>query len=90
MTELEKMKSYHAIQTIKEMPECLHEITLIMLCNTDASGRMERIARILADYGMDVRKIVPCIMAIMQDMLVDIDCDDKSLYCEHEQEEAVK
>lgn len=86
MTELEKMKSYHAMQTIKEMPEWSHEITLVMLCNVDPSGRMERLARILADYGMDVRKIVPCIMAIMQDSLIDIECDDKPLDREHEQE----
>lgn len=84
MTEPEKMKFYHQMQTIKEMPECLHEITLVTLCNIDQSGRMERLARILADYGMNVKKIVPCIMAIMQDMLVDIDCDGKSLYSEQE------
>lgn len=86
MTELEKMKTYHAMQTIKEMPEWSHEMTLVMLCNLDKSGRTEHIARILADYGMDVRKIVPCIMAIMQDSLIDIECDGKSLDSEHEQD----
>lgn len=86
MTELEKMKSYHAMQTIKEITEWSQEITLVMLCNTDPSGRVERLARILADYGMDVRKIVPCIMAIMQDTLIDIDCDGKPLDCDHGQE----
>lgn len=86
MTDLEKMKSYHAMQTIKEMPEWSQEITLVMLCNVDKSGRMERLARILADYGMDVRKIVPCLMAIMQDSLIDIECDGKSLDSEHEQD----
>lgn len=86
MTELEKMKCYHAMQTIKELPEWSHEMTLVMLCRVDQTGRMERLARILADYGMDIGKIVPCIMAIMQDMLVDMDCDGKSLDSEHEQE----
>lgn len=85
MTELEKMKAYHAMQTIKETPDWLSEMVLKMLCNVDPSGRMERLARILADYGMDVRKIVPCIMAIMQDSLIDIECDGKPLACEHEQ-----
>lgn len=89
MTELEKMKAYRLMQTIKETPEWSCEMMLKMLCNVDQTGRMERLARILADYGMDVRKIVPCIMAIMQDTLLDIDCDGKSLYCEHGQEDEV-
>ena len=84
MTELEKMKAYHAMETIKETPDWLSEMVLKMLCNTDPTGKMERLARILAEYGMDVRKIVPCMMAIMQDSLVDIDCDGKSLYSEQE------
>ena len=85
MTELEKMKAYHAMETIKETPDWLSEMVLKMLCNTEPTGKMERLARILAEYGMDVRKIVPCIMAIMQDSLVDIECDGKSLYSEHGQ-----
>lgn len=86
MTELEKMKAYHAMETIKETPEWLNEMVLKMLCNTEPTGKMERLARILAEYGMDVRKIVPCIMAIMQDSLIDIECDGKSLDSEHEQD----
>lgn len=82
MTELEKMTAYHSMQTIKETPEWARDVTLIMLCKQDRSGKMERLARTLADYGMNPRKIVPCIMTIMQDMLLDIDGDDKSLYSE--------
>ena len=85
MTEQEKMKAYHSMETIKETPEWLNEMMLKILCNADQTGKMERLARILADYGMDVRKIVPCIMAIMQDSLIDIECDGKPLDCEHEQ-----
>lgn len=86
MTELEKMKAYHAMETIKETPDWLSEMVLKMLCNTEPTGKMERLARILAEYGMDVRKIVPCIMAIMQDSLIDIECDGKSLGSENEHE----
>lgn len=85
MTEREKMNAYHSLQTIKEAPEWSNEVMLMLLCHADKTGKMERLARILADYGMDVRKIVPCIMTIMQDILVDIDCDGESLYSEHEQ-----
>jgi len=83
MTELEKTMAYQSMQTVKETPEWSREMTLIMLCKADQSGRMERLARILADYGMDVRKIVPCIMAIMQDMLLDIDSDGKQEMMDH-------
>lgn len=86
MTELEKMKAYHVMQTIKETPEWLSEMVLKMLCNMEPTGKMERLARILADYGMDVRKIVPCIMAIMQDSLVDIECDGRPLDSAQEHE----
>lgn len=82
MTELEKMTAYHSMQTIKETPEWARDATLIMLCKRDRSGQMERLVRTLAEYGLDVKKIVPCIMAIMQGMLLDIDSDDKSLYSE--------
>lgn len=86
MTELEKMKAYHSMQVIKETPEWLCEMVLKTLCNADQTGKIERLARIFADYGMDVRKIIPCIMAIMQDTLVDIECDGKPLDYEREQE----
>lgn len=79
MTEQEKMMSYHAMQTIKEAPEWSQEINLVLLCNADKSGRTERLARILADYGMDLKKIAPCIMAIMQDFLVDIECNHEQV-----------
>jgi len=85
MTELEKMKVYHATQTIKEMPEWSSEMVLKILCNVDPSGRMERLARILAEYGMDVRKIVPCIMAIIQDLLIN-ECDGRPLDSAQEHE----
>ena len=86
MTELEKMKAYHAMETIKETPEWLSEMTLKMLCNADQTGKIERLARILADYKMDVRKIIPCIMAIMQDTLLDIDSNGKTLDSAQEHE----
>ena len=86
MTELEKMKAYHSMQVIKETPEWMCEMELKMLCDIDKSGKMERLARTLAEYGMNPKKIIPCIMAIMQDLLLDIDCNGKSLYSEHGQE----
>ena len=69
MNEMDKMKAYHAMETIKEAPDYMRNIQLLILCKTDPSGRMERIARILANYGIDSKKIVPCIMDIMEDFM---------------------
>lgn len=78
MTELEKMKVFHAMEEIKETPQWMQDFNLVVLCRTDKSGRMERIARILASHKMPTNEIVPCIMEIMQDFLVEIEADGES------------
>ena len=71
MTELEKMKMYHSLETIREMPEAFQTMNLVVLCKMDPTGRMERLARILAKYDVPAEKVVPCIIEIFQDMLID-------------------
>lgn len=78
MTELEKMKAFHAMEEIKETPQWMQDFNLVMICRLDKSGRMERIARILASHKMPTNEIVPCLMEIMQDLLVEIEADGES------------
>lgn len=70
MTELEKMKTYHATEEIKNTPPWMQDALLVMICKSDESGYTERMARILAAHKMPTNEIVPCIMDIMQDYLV--------------------
>lgn len=78
MTELEKMKAFHAMEEIKDAPQWMQDFNLVKLCEFDKTGRMERIARILASHKMPTNEIVPCLMEIMQDFLVDIEVDGES------------
>ena len=70
MDKLDEMKAFHAMETIKEAPEFMQDMQLFLLCKIVPGGRMERVARILAKYGMESKKIVPCIMEVMEDFLI--------------------
>lgn len=78
MTELEKMKAFHVMEEIKSSPQWTQDYNLVLLCRFDKSGRSEKIARILAAHKMPTNEIVPCLMDIMQDFLVDIEADGES------------
>ena len=78
MTELEKMKAYHIMEEIKNTPQWMQDFNLVKLCEFDKTGRSEKIARILAAHKMPTNEIVPCLMDIMQDFLVEIEADGES------------
>ena len=71
MDEKEKMMAFHALQTIKEVPESLQEMNLFFICKMDPSGRFEKLSRILAEHKMPTTEIVPCLMDILQEVLLD-------------------
>ena len=77
MTEMEKMMAFHAMQTIKEAPEWSQDMNLVLLCKMDSSGKMENLARILADHNMPTKEIVPCVMDILQSMLIGMNENEK-------------
>lgn len=79
MTELEKMKAFHAMQEIKECPSWAQDYNLVMMCRFDKTGRIENVARILASHKMPTNEIVPCIMELMQCFLMDIEADGKEI-----------
>lgn len=77
MTEMEKMMAFHAMQEIKESPEWMQDFNLVTICKLDKTGSFERIARILATHKMPTNEIVPCVMDIMQHLLVEMKTEPK-------------
>ena len=75
MTELEKMMAFHAMQTIKEALEWSQDMQLVLICKMDKTGRFERLARILASHNMPTKEIVPCVMDIFQDFLIECETE---------------
>ena len=70
MNTIDKLKIYHDLETIKAAPDYMQNIQLLILCKTEPSGRMERIARILAGYGIETEKIVPCMVDLMEEFIL--------------------
>ena len=79
MDRIDEMKAFHAMETIKDAPEFMQDMQLMLLCKADPGGRFERISRILANYGMESQKIVPCLMEIMEDFLLHKDSGDNDV-----------
>lgn len=79
MTELEKMRAYHAMEELKTIPQWAQEFTLVRLCRFDKTGQIEKTARIFAAHKMPIDEIVPCLMEIMQNTLMDIKADGKEI-----------
>lgn len=77
MTEMDKMMAFHAMQEIKEVPSWMQDKILVDLCKFDKSGRFEKIARVLAEHKMPTNEIVPCVMDIMQYLLVEMETEPK-------------
>ena len=81
MTVREKMQAYHLMENLKELnsqePEWIQEKNLALLCSIDtASGTTEKFARILAAHQMPVKEILPCMLDIFQEMLIDCGTDE--------------
>lgn len=71
MTERDKMMAFHAMQEIKEMPECFQDLNLVLLCKIDPTGKIETVSRILAEHKMPSTEIIPCLMDLFQEVLID-------------------
>lgn len=76
MTEMEKMMAFHAMQTIKDSPDYMQNMNLVLMCSADKTGQTERLARILAEHKMPTDKIAPCILSILQDLLINLGSKD--------------
>lgn len=53
-----------SMEFIRDCPEWMQNTNLVIACRSDASGTTEKLARMLADYGLPTEKILPCIMDI--------------------------
>ena len=76
MTRDDHERFIKATETLKNQPEFMQNINLIMLCKLDPMGIMEPMARTLAEYGIASEKIVPCIMDLSK-IIANMDFDEK-------------
>lgn len=74
MEEEQKQQLLALIEPIKNSPEYLQPMNLMILCKSDPEygPRFEKVARILAEYGVPVEKVVPCMMDLTLFMMNDM------------------
>lgn len=76
MTDDEKIKALNALRKVKDAPEWMQNLNLFILCKTDNTGFLEKHARILAKYGMESEKIVPCFIEIFEMIITSKESSD--------------
>lgn len=68
-TQLENLKRMTTF--LKDQPGYMQNLNLLILCKSglaQGASSFEKIARILAEYGIPAEKVFPCIMDIMMAM----------------------
>lgn len=65
MDLIDHIRGLRAMEDLKNVPDWMQNMNLLMLCKMDQTGLMEPMARTLAQYDIPSEKIVPCIMDLM-------------------------